>query len=119
MEREVCQKVLSYYKGLISVRKKYACLRYQTAEEVEAHVQILTPQEENVIAIHICDEEKQEELFLIFNSNKREVKVSIPEGKWKILVKGEQADIKTPEITLVESISVEPISTMVLEKIMI
>ncbi len=119
LEREVCQKVLSYYKGLISLRKKYSCLRYMTAEEVEAHVQIVTPQEENVIAVHICDEAKQEELFFIFNSNKTEVKVSIPEGRWKILVKGEQADIKTPEIALLESVSVEPISTMVLEKSMI
>ena len=119
LEQEEGQKVFAYYKGLISLRKKYGSFRYMTAEEVNEHVQIIKPQEENVIAMHLCDADKNEELFVIFNPNRKEAKVSIPEGRWKILVKGEQADIKIPEITLSQIISVEPISTMVLEKYII
>ena len=114
LETEECQKVLEYYKGLISIRKKYDSFRYMTAAEVNDHVQFVKPQEENVIAMHICDEEKQEELFLIFNPNRNEVKVTIPEGVWEILVKEECADIKIPEIALSAEVSVEPVSTMLL-----
>ena len=116
LEQEECQKVFAYYKGLISLRKKYASFRYMTADEVNEHVQIIKPQEENVIAMHLCDADKNEELFVIFNPNRNEAKVSIPEGRWRILVKGEQADIEIPEIVLSEVVSIEPISTMVLEK---
>jgi len=69
--------------------------------------------------MHLCDIDKNEELFVIFNPNRNEAKVSIPEGRWKILVKGEQADIEIPEIVLSEVVSIEPISTMVLEKCII
>lgn len=116
LEQEEYRKVLAYYKGLIQIRKKYACLRYMTAAEVNQHVQVIKPQEENVIAIHICDAKKEEELLLIFNPNRRAVPVNILEGTWNILVQGETAGEQSLGTLTGGEIVVEAISAMVLEK---
>lgn len=116
LNEEEYRKNLAYYKGLIQIRKKYTSLRYMTAIEVNQHVQIVKPQEKNVIVVEICDEEKQEELVLIFNSNREESTLVVSEAKWKVLVKGEQADVNGLEIIRGGHISIAAISAMVLVK---
>lgn len=116
LEKEECQKTFAYYKGLIQLRKRYASLRYMTADEVNAHVQLLKPQEKNVIVAHVKDDEKQEELLLIFNPNRGVANVTIPEGSWNILVQGEQAGVDVIGTMGAGNCSVAPISAMVLAK---
>lgn len=116
LEKEECQKTLDYYKGLIRIRKKFASLRYMTAAEVNAHMQILKPQEKNVIVAHVKDDEKQEELLLIFNPNREVVNVTIPEGTWNILVQDDKAGTDALGVVGAGNCSVVPISAMVLEK---
>jgi len=116
LEKEECQKTIAYYKGLIALRKKYASLRYMTAAEVNAHVQLLKPQEKNVIVAHVKDEEKQEELLLIFNPNRATANVAVPEGNWNILVQGEKAGVESLGQIGAGDCVISPISAMVLEK---
>ena len=116
LAQEEYQKNLAYYKGLIQIRKKYASLRYMTTAEVNEHVTLLKPQAENVIVVQVKDAAKQEELILIFNPNREAVEVNIPEEKWSILVEKEQASIEGLGVWEGGSISVAPISAMVLAK---
>lgn len=116
LEKEEYQKNLAYYKGLIRIRKKYTSLHYMTAAEVNQHVRIVKPQEENVIVVEVCDAEKQEELVLIFNPNREEATVVIPEANWNVLVKEEQIDVNGLEIISGGNISIASISAMVLVK---
>lgn len=116
IEKEECQKTIAYYKGLIALRKKYASLRYMTAAEVNAHVQLLKPQEKNVIVVHVKDDEKQEELLLIFNPNRVAANVTVPEGNWNILVQGEYTGLDALGQVGAGNCVIAPISAMVLEK---
>lgn len=116
LEKEECQKTIAYYKGLIALRKKFASLRYMTAAEVNAHIQLLKPQEKNVIAAHVKDEAKHEELFLVFNPNRTEVNVTIPEGNWNILAQADVAGVEPIGQVEAGNCAVAPISAMVLEK---
>jgi len=110
------QDTLNYYKGLIQIRKKYASLRYMTAEDVNKHVKLVKPQVNNVIVVSVNDTEKQEELMLIFNPNRGNAEVSVPQGTWNVLAKDGQAGVKTLEKVKEGVISVAPISVMVLAK---
>lgn len=116
LEKEECKKTLDYYKGLIRIRKKYASLRYMTTAEVNEHMQLLKPQEKNVIVAHVKDDRKQEELLLIFNPNREAVNVAIPEGTWNILVCDDKAGTDTLGTVEAGTCSVVPVSAMVLEK---
>lgn len=115
LEKEEYQKTFAYYKGLIQIRKKYASLRYMTAAEVNAHVQIVKTQAKNVIMVHIKDEEKQEELLLIFNPNRAAVQTEIPDGRWNILVQEDQAGTEILG-TVEEKELIAPVSAIVLAK---
>ena len=116
LEKEECQKTIAYYKGLIALRKKFASLRYMTAAEVNTHVQLLKPQEKNVIEVHVKDDEKQEELVLIFNPNRTMANVIVPEGRWSILVQDEVAGVEPIGQVEAGNCRIAPISAMVLEK---
>lgn len=116
LEKEEYQKTFAYYKGLIQLRKKYASLRYMTAAEVNTHVQLLKPQEKNVIVAHVKDDDKQEELLLIFNPNRGTANVMTPEGNWNVLVQEESAGTDTLDIIGAGNCTVAPISAMVLAK---
>ena len=116
LEQEEYRKNLAYYKGLIQIRKKYASLRYRTAAEVNKYVHIVKPQEKNVIVVEICDAEKQEEVVLIFNPDREEAAVVVPEANWNVLIKEEQVNVNGLEIISGGNISIAPISTMVLVK---
>ena len=116
LNQEEYQKAFAYYKGLVAVRKKYASLRYMTAAEVNAHVQLVKPQQKNVIVLHIKDAEKQEELLLAFNPNKEAVTVAVPDGQWDIRVNAECAGTESLGMVNNGEAVLEPISAMVLEK---
>lgn len=114
LEQEEYQKAFAYYKGLISFRKKYASLRYMTSAEVNEHVQIVKGQEKNVIVVKISDASRQEELMLVFNPNRKDVKVTIPEGNWNICIQGEKAGTQALGSVNGGEMGIEPISATAL-----
>lgn len=116
LEKEEYRKNFAYYKGLIQIRKKYASLRYMTAAEVNQHIRLIKPQEQNVIVVELCDAEKKEELVLIFNPNREKAAVVVSEEKWNVLLKEGQVDVNGLEIISGGNISIAPISAMVLVK---
>jgi len=114
LEEEECQKTLAYYKGLIAFRKKYACLRLMTAEQVAKQVCLLEDMPAGVIGIAVHDEDA--ELRMFFNPNTKEECVSVPEGAWEIYVRGEIAGVDSLENIVDKKAVIEPISALVLVK---
>ena len=111
LDNQRYQQNVAYYKGLIEFRKSHPSLRISTKTEAQKKVHPVRYPNPHVTAFQV--EERQEELFLVFNADTRAVYVPLPEGKWDIVI---QDDISgTTSIGTAESsVMVSPISTMVL-----
>ncbi len=112
---------LEYYKGLISFRKAHGLLRLSDTAEVEKRVTAIDGLDKNVVAFrmdntdHAVANETADEILLAFNPNDDATTISLPEGTWSVCVKGTKAGVEALE-DVSGSISVEPISSVVLVK---
>lgn len=118
LEDEAYQNVYNYYKGLIAFRKAHAALRLTNAADVHANITSVDGLDENVLAFRInggVNGETSDGIFVIFNPNRAETSVALPDGAWDVCVNADHAG--TGALTTVaDSVSVEPISAMVLVK---
>ena len=76
--------VFEYYKGLIKFRKAHPALRLSTSEDVKKYVKSIEGLGDNIVGINIKGGQKDEsakEMYLLFNANTDNAKVTIPEGK--------------------------------------
>ncbi len=115
------QENYEFYKGLIAFRKEHGLLRLSTADEVAKRVAPVENLDKNVLAFTMDNTDKAVEgevsqaIFLAFNPNDSATTIALPEGKWSVCVKGTTAGTKAIE-TVSGSITVDPISAMVLVK---
>ncbi len=117
LNQEEYQQVLEYYKGLIAFRKAHTVLHLKTAQEVEQAVTVITGLEPNVVAFQIKGHihgERAKQLFIIFNPNRTETKVKLPEANWKVCINGEKAGTKAIKTVKDKVVTVAPISALVL-----
>ena len=118
LEDETYQNVYNYYKGLIAFRKAHAALRLTNADDVNANITSVDGLDENMLAFRInggVNGETSDGIFVIFNPNSTETSVTLPDGAWDVCVNADHAG--TDALTTVAgSVSVEPISAMVLVK---
>ena len=116
LEDATYMDVVNYYKGLIAFRKEHAALRLTTAEDVAAHITEMDnlPNEVNGFVITGGMEgEKADAICVIFNPNKTETTITLPEGDWNVYINGEDAGI-TKLSTVSGEVTVGAISAMVL-----
>ena len=116
LEDETYQNVYHYYKGLIAFRKAHAALRLTNADDVNANITSVDGLDENVLAFRInggVNGETSDGIFVIFNPNSAETSVTLPDGAWDVCVNADHAGTDTLT-TVAGSVSVEPISAMVL-----
>lgn len=110
------RQVRDYYRGLIALRKAHPALRMDSARDVLENIlctEALTP---NVMAFRIrgaVPGETAEFLFVIFNPNREEVLVPLPEGNWTVCVDARRAGTE-PLAKVRGRAEVAPISAMVL-----
>ncbi len=108
--------VYEYYKGLIAFRKAHGALRMPVTEQVQEHLTFLDDMPKNVVAYTITGSpngESAETLFVVYNANKEEVSIALPEGSWDIFVNGEKAGTEVLG-TAENTVTVAGISAMVL-----
>jgi pullulanase len=72
--------VYEYYKGLIAFRKANPELRLWTDEEIRQKLAFLDSGKKNVVSYRVGD------VIAIFNANREEVDMKLPEGKWNIYI---------------------------------
>ncbi len=101
-----------YYKGLIKFRKSHHLCMLDTKEKVEKYMKYIDTENDGVIAYRLADE--KEEIIVIFNALKEEIKVDVEDGcRYDIYVEGNKAGTDCiRECT--GSINVDPISCTVL-----
>ena len=113
LDKEEYQKNLSFYKGLIAFRKEHPSLRLRTRKEVWKKVHPEYIHNEHTVAFHI--DEKDQEIFAIFNADTQDVTVELPEGNWEVHIREGEAGVSTLE-TVKQKVIVAPISATVLVK---
>lgn len=98
--------------------KPHAALRLTNAADVHANITSVDGLDENVLAFRInggVNVETSDGIFVIFNPNRAATSVALPDGAWDVCVNADHAG--TDALTTVAgSVSVEPISAMVLVK---
>lgn len=80
--------VFDYYRGLISLRKAHPAFRMGDADMVRKHLEFLPVSSSNLIAFRLKEHangDKWNTIIVAFNSNKKAVKLSIPDGKYTIV----------------------------------
>ena len=105
-----------YYKGLIAFRKEHGALRMADGDLVRKHLHFLDAPK-NVVAYTISkpdETEKSDRICIIYNSNKEDVEMNIPEGDWNVYVNKTQAGTGILETMKGGTITVPGISAMVL-----
>lgn len=90
-----CREMREYYKGLIAFRKEHPALRLGDIREIRERITFYDiPKGEEIIYLVDChgvDGESAAQLCLIFNPEKEEKEVCLPEGKWEIHVSDHKA----------------------------
>jgi pullulanase len=106
------KEVVDYYKGLIALRRKHRLLRLSKAEEIRVCLRFLEWSQPNVVSFLLADE--KEELCIIYNANKESKEILIPEGDWKVYVKGTEAGAEVMSQHPGGSVLVEAISALIM-----
>jgi len=95
--------IFIYYKGLIALRKAHSAFRMPTQEMVQQHLKFINLKTPNVIAYllsnHVNDE-VWKDILVIYNGNRKPVRVEIPEGEWNLVCHDGQINLSG--IALVE-----------------
>ena len=118
LEDESAADVYNYYKGLISFRKAHKALRLSTAEDVNKYVMEIKMLKSKCTAYLIdgsVEGETSDGIIVIFNARDESVSLDLPEGEWGVCVDKETAGTDILR-TLTGTVSIEPISAMVLVK---
>lgn len=119
LNEEEYQNTYNYYKGLIAFRSAHPALRMMTAEDVAANITPIEGLEANVTAFEIkggANGDSADGMFIIFNPNRTQTQVTLPEGVWDVYINGEKAGTEVLETITEGTATVVPISAMVLIK---
>jgi pullulanase len=85
--------------------------------DIQANLTFLEGLEANVVGYTINNSPNSETakaLCIIYNANKASTSVTIPEGDWNVYVKGNKAGVEILETISGGTVTVEPISAIVL-----
>lgn len=107
--------IVDYYKGMMEFRKAHRLLRLTTTQELQEKLSFLETPEANIVAFVIRDL-NEGELCVIYNANRHNARMSIPEGEWKVYVKDSHAGTEIIETITDGAVIIEAISAMILAK---
>lgn len=107
-------KTIEYYRGLIAFRKAYSSLRLRLRKDVVNAVQAIPTRDSQVVIYRVLGAD--EDILLIFNAGSDEVKATLPDGNWNLMIHDDVAgtDILAEKCG---SMNVAPISASVLVQI--
>ncbi|MHB8128269.1 MAG: type I pullulanase [Mobilitalea sp.] len=109
------EEVYNYYKGMISFRKANRAFRLTRAADIREKLRFLGWSGPNVVT-YILKYSEQGEICVIYNANPYAKHIGIPEGEWKVYVKGNQAGTEVLEVITGGEVIVDAISAMILVK---
>jgi pullulanase len=118
-ERASKNKILiGYFKDLIALRKNHPAFRMPTAEAIRQNLQFLKT-DAGVVAYTLNGAktgDKWKEIIVIYNANHKIMPVTVPNGKWKIILDGEQIHEKGKQDFKGANYYMPAISTVILAR---
>ncbi|MGE5585169.1 MAG: type I pullulanase [Bacillota bacterium] len=87
------RQVFEYYRGLVALRKAHPSFRLNSAEEVRRSLSFFLVGS-NMVAFKLTnDRDTWKEIVVIYNGNKGEKTIRLPEGSWVAVVAGMEAGV--------------------------
>ncbi|NRD76160.1 type I pullulanase [Bacillus sp. BRMEA1] len=104
---------VEYIKGIIQLRKTFACFRMRTAKEIRNCMTQL-PADSPILGLFY--QYNGDELILVINPSEQSYTFSLPNGEWSVLVNAQYAGVIPNGSSSREQIILEPVSLNVLMK---
>jgi len=89
----IYKSAVKYHQDLIRLRKEHPAFRMQTAAQVQENLEFLNLSTPCVVAYTINGEplgDAWKRILVAYNGNRKESRIAIPQGKWKIFVNGDR-----------------------------
>jgi pullulanase len=86
--KTINKDIFTYYKNLISLRKNHAAFRIPTQDMLQQHLKFLNFLVPNTVGFTLTDHvngETWKDILVLYNGNRKAVKVSIPMGEWNVV----------------------------------
>ena len=108
--------LVDYYRGLIALRKKLPGLQDKSEKAKDRILQAfeVAPNCAGVLLDNKGEDSKWEKLLLCFNCSKEPAALSLPQGRWQVLVDGENAFRWEENIYLEYKTQIPPQSALLL-----
>ena len=109
--------VVEYYKGLFKLRRQHSAFRMNNAEQVKKHLEFLCNLPKNTVGFMLknyANNDLWKDIIVIYNSNKENISINIPEGSWNIVADKSNIGTKVLSTFTGNSVEVEGISMSVL-----
>lgn len=82
------KSLFEYYRGLINLRKEYELFRLNSSKEIREKLSFIEKElvikEKGVVAYRLKDD--NDEFIVIFNGSDNKINLTLPKGKWGVLV---------------------------------
>jgi pullulanase len=115
--KEQYSDVYQYFRKLIQLRKNHLAFRIPNAEKIRTHVNFCTQYQLGVVSYCIQGKEvgdQWEKIILVFNGKSQEVKITLPEGNYRFVAKGDEISESGIGETVSDEVKVEGISMAIL-----
>ena len=103
--------LVSYYRGLIALRRATPEFRLSSAAEIRKRLTFLPGAPSGVVAFLIAGMRRN--LIVVFNANRAAVRINLPHAKWAVLVDGELAGTRPLRRIAGGVVEIHPVSAFV------
>jgi pullulanase len=111
--------VFAYYRGLIALRRAHPAFRMTQASQIVNHLRF-HHSPANTVSFVLDGHPNGDpwrNIMVILNANRHPVEIGLPgTGPWRVVVEGMKAGTRTRRMVLGPTVSVAPISAMVLHQ---
>lgn len=115
------EEIVRYYQGLIRLRKRMPGLCDKTGQAAD---RITRKRQETKGCVSFCVNNDSDgadgkcgQLYIAYNSSRQPVTVRLPEGSWRVLADGENADLWEQNIRAGQMYEIPEVSAVILERV--
>ncbi len=95
--------IFTYYQGLIALRKAHPAFRMTSLDMMKKHLKFIELGVPNVVAFTLSNNangDSWKNILVIYNGNRKNVNVELPEGEWNVAVHDGKISVETPLFTV-------------------
>lgn len=113
------RELFNYYRNLIELRKTHPAFRLASAEQVREHLHFFEDTPDKVVAYSLNDHtgnDSWEQIIVAFNGNDKACPISIPTGKWAVIIDNGNIDLQGSRSIEGAQASIAPFAALVLAR---